>query len=76
MNEAFLLNLLVGILAVLWGIQLWEIRALRAEGKEFRDAIANLTTSITVMSSEYAHKVDKDDCAEFRRGVVKQSLGR
>jgi hypothetical protein len=67
MDEHFLLNALVAMLAVLWGIQLWEVRALRAEGKEFREAIANLTTSITVMSSEYAHKVSKNECAELRR---------
>lgn len=60
---------IAGLFAVLWGINLFEIRELRKDNKLLATNIAALTATIATLTAELGHKVSGEQCASHRMEI-------
>lgn len=69
------LDIVGGLLTILWGVNLWEIRKLRADNAHLTKAISDLTATIAGLTVELSHKMSKEECAIRMSKVFHRRLG-
>lgn len=64
-------EVIYALIAVIWGLNLFEIRELRKDNKLLSGNIAALTATIANLTANLDHKMEKEACTAYRMGLVR-----